>query len=261
MKSFPLNLCAIPFAAATRMAQKHVTEKEQRETASGVVSIYGLRGILALWCFQGYYDPTEMLSGGLTPATRWWLDPGNTWTDLVRDILAANIGSADDAVRCLQVATCVPNSDINMVDGTCVPGEITKPSEWHATYVRQLALLYFPQFPELALPTCTLYRDAVPRTGMVLDNDDISGLCYEYPMQAFAGDVHAQRYLALALPGSPMGQFPVEMIEFRYNRNDTWKLYEQMGLTLEEMYALACAEVNGATLALPDGLAEPSNAH
>ena len=239
-----LKITEIPFCRAMELSDINTSPEQKRESAQAVASIYGKEGVLSLWLLQGFYDPVDIVPNGVTPATSWWLAKDNSWTPLVQTMLA-NIDDMDLAISYLQMATCVPRVATDIVWGmngraneTFMPGDISKPSNLHATYVRQLAQKFFPQFPQLAEPTCKLYQEVVGNQSM-MDDGAVSGLCYEHPMRAFADDEHAQHYLACVLPNSAVGQFPAHLVEFRFNKNEAWRMYEQIGLSLEDGYTIA----------------------
>lgn len=239
-----LKLVAVPFHWAMTLSDPNTTPAEKAYRVYHAAS-FDPDCVMSLWMLQGYYDPTGSAHGGVTPATQWWLDSSNPWSALVRDKLA-DVPDAEAAMKILYAATCVPDVDWGMsrrVNGReyeeFMPGNASTPSNLLATYVRQLAQMYFPQFPELAAPTCRLYREELG-TKPIADSDTHENLCYRRPMDAFADNESALQYLAQALPGSAVGQFPSNWLEFRFNRNDEWRTYEHLGLSLEEGYALSC---------------------
>lgn len=226
MSIFSSPLPAIPFFRALCLSDENATSEHRKEAIQAISSVYGERGVVSLWMLQGYYDGLKILTSGLTPATQWWLDENNAWRGIVKKLLS-EVKDIEEAKNYLEIATCIPSTcwlDIhngsNREWSTFTPGPIVKPSRLHATYVRQLAQTFFPQFPELSLPTCGLYTEHT----------------YDKPFEAFAGDMHAQHYLACALPIEAIGQFSSEMRTFRFNRNVEWRMYDQMGLSLEESY-------------------------
>ena len=264
MSTNTLKLPAIPFFRAVALSKESANAEEQETAVQAVASEYGHAGVVSLWMLQGYYNPAASPLHGITPATQWWLAPNNSWAVIVKDTLSG-IQELESAEEYLKMATCIPDLTMWRLcmerEEECFPpGDIKKHSNLHAIWLRTLAEVFFPQFPQLAQPTCALYRQNVKDATMVDSNTD-SNLCYQYPMSAFLDNVHAQHYLACTLPNSAVCQFPPHLLEFRLNKNHAWQMYEQLGLSKEESYKLANTKESASldkTFLLPEHIFQDS---
>lgn len=262
MKSPPVH-AAISFSALADMSDPETSQDERNAIAKQVFDAHGSLGMMSLWLLQGYFDPIEPLNHLMTPLTQWWLNLENPYTYAIRQELA-QYATAEEAKACLEWATRVPqvehqfsrvvtpaNNDDN--DHVISANDQQQHSELAAIAVRQLAQTFFPQWPELALPTCPLYQTTLLSDG--LSDDD----CYEYllyanPCEAFADDDNAMQYLVRKLPQ--------EVLPEKWKAhpsNEQWNMFEQLGLSLEDSFTTAqqTHRTPKVALALPQDVWEP----
>ncbi len=248
----------IVFELINRMSDESVTPEESEAIAQSVLAEHGVGGLVTLWSGQDYYDPVEPLDTGMTPATRWWLQEGNPYAEMVRIQLSAL--SEDAALQLLTESTFPPkpSTDIWLErDGAHLqPYTIDardKFSHANCSTVRALARTFFPQYPSLTEPHCSLYLDVTDHEDEL---DDVQRWYpdHDNPLAAFADDAAALQFLTRVHTGltAQRGMATPEMEVLLVHSDREWALYEAMGLSAMESYEIAKNKLMAATsVALP----------
>ena len=240
----------IVFDLIRRMSEEYITPEESEEIARNVLAENGVGGLVTLWSAQDYYDPVEPLHTGMTPATRWCLQDGNTYTEMVRIELAYL--SEDAALALLTESTFppLPSGDIWMEKNGAhlQPYTIDRRDKFsHASSatVRQIAKTFFPQYPTLTEPHCSVYLDA---TDSEDEREDVERWYPNHsdPLEAFGDDAAALQYLTRVHVGitAQRDQATPEMEVLLVQSDKEWALYEAMGLDPLESYRIAKSKLN-----------------
>ena len=240
----------IVFDLIRRMSEEYVTPEESEEIARNVLAENGVGGLVTLWSAQDYYDPVEPLHTGMTPATRWWLQENNPYAEMVRIELSSL--SEDVALELLRESTFPPrpSDDVWMERN----GAHLKPytiegrdkfSNASSATVRQIAKTFFPQYPILTEPHCSLYLDVTDH------EDDLEDVHRWYPnhddpLSAFGDDPAALQFLTRVHTGLTAQRdcATPEMERLLVQSDHEWVLYEAMGLSMMESYAIAKRKLN-----------------
>lgn len=235
----------IVFDLINRMSYESVTPDESEAIARSVLAENGVGGLVTLWSAQDYYDPVEPLHTGMTPATRWWLQEGNPYAQMVRIELASL--SEDAALQLLTESTFppLPSDDIWMErNGAHLePYTIERRDKFsHASCatVQKIANLFFPQYPALGEPHCSLYLDV---TDHEEELEDVHRWYpnHQNPLAAFGNDAAALQFLTRVHVGitAQRDRATPEMEVLLAQSDKEWALYEAMGLSAMESYVIA----------------------
>ena len=249
----------IVFNDIARMSAENVDANERNFIAQIVLDTKGVNGLFTLWSCQDYYDPTEPLNTGRTPATVWWLQIDNPYASIVREKL--NGVSNADALAMLHRATFPPQGPTDTWYGAnnqhmelFTPKKYEPYSHADATAVMDLARKFFPQHPALLRPQCSLYLDVIDYDNV---NDDISML---YPahletLEAFSQDAAALQYLLRVHPAlTVQRKNATPAMEILLAQSDKeWEIFESMGITPDEAYHIMTGRyLDSLSIALPE---------
>lgn len=248
----------IVFDLINRMSEESITPEESEAIARNVLAEHGVGGLVTLWSGQDYYDPVEPLHEGMTPATRWWLQDHNPYADMVRAELASL--SEDAALQLLTQSSFPPrpSDDIWMERNGAHLQPYTidardKFSNASCATVRALARTFFPQYPALAEPHCSLYLDV---TDHEEELDDVQRWYPNHtdPLAAFGNDAAALQFLTRVHTGLTAQRdcATPEMEVLLVQSDKEWALYEAMGLSAMESYGIAKSKWTASvSVALP----------
>lgn len=251
--AFGVPTCAIPLKTLEYIADPRHTFTEKNSAATRLLLDHDMGALVSLWMMQGWQNPKD--TSGVSSATRWWLHEDNPY----RRSIAQQLTLIPDellAQHCLEMASLEVATDAMSVvldDPMVEPYACNSYSRLSAGELRELATIFLPNHPQLAEATCPLYVQTMRRAG---DHDNRWIFRYREPMEAFADNVHAQRYLACAAFNNVADLLPLEWQLFRRDKNEAWRMYEQMGLTLREGYQLAMQPTAQPSLELPNGTME-----
>ena len=232
----------IVFNNIARMSEDNVSDSERTAIAQKVLDAQGKEGLRTLWLCQDYYDPTQPLMTGLTPGTAWWLQEANPYADLIREQFSGT--DFDAALAALKTATIPPKVNVDMRTqmnnqhmSLFVPKDADVYSHADAKTVKALALQFFPQYPLLATPQCSLYLDVVE-----YDDEDTPGLypAYNEPLAAFADDAHALHYLLRVHQGITVTRESASpsMEALLAQTDKDWDILDSLGVDPENAYHL-----------------------
>lgn len=248
----------IVFNDIARLSAENADAEERDTTAKRVFDTMGVDGLFTLWSCQDYYQPTDTLGTGRTPATVWWLQINNPYASIIREKL--NGVSNDDALAMLHIATFPPQVPTDMWYNAnnqhiefFTPTKYEPYSNANAAAVMDLARTFFPQHPALLKPQCSLYLDVIDHDNV---NDDIPLL---YPahldtLEAFSQDAAALQYLLRvhsALTVKRENATPAMEILLAQSDKD-WEILESMGIMPEDAYHIMKSKyTSGSEVILP----------
>ena len=252
----------IVFDNIARMSFEGCTAEEQNAIAENVYTEHGAQGLLTLWACQDYYDPTEPLNTGFTPATAWWLADNNSYSEIVRHELAKL--NEEAALTLLKSATFPPDVDIDMWaardDGHMKLFRPEKPDKFsHASAktVRCIAAEFFPQYPIFNTALCSIYLDVGEADPDIMDNSDLDLDIYPHhtkTLEAFEDDSIALQYLTRVheAPVTSRQHASSKIIAVLSTTDEEWAMYDAMGLSPEAAYDISKnLTVRPAILPLP----------
>lgn len=252
------GMTPIVFNDISRLSDEGLSVQERNAIADKVHSEHGVDGLVTLWRCQDYYEPTEPLNIGFTPATEWWLGEGNVYAGMVREALESL--NEEDALALLKSAMFPPMVEMEMWAGMnnehmklYAPEGPDKYSHASATTVRQVAQLFFPQHPHFGNPQCSIYLETYDADEYDEHNEDRYPSHGE-PLVAFQDDAAALQYLTRVHIGLTVQRKDVtpEMDMLLAETDGEWGMYDDMGLSPEEGYAISKSLVVPASnIALP----------
>lgn len=252
----------IVFNDIANLSDEGRSVEERNGIADKVYTEHGIEGLLTLWACQDYYDPTDTLDTGLTPATDWWLLEGNTYAKIVKEQLSKL--NEDDALALLKKATFAPLVEMHMWGGRneghmklFTPEEPDTFSHASASTVRRIAGQFFPQYPMFTTALCSIYLDVGESDPDILDNSDLEPDVYAHhtkTLEAFEDDSTALQYLIRVhkAPSAQRLHASPEIIALLSQTDGEWAMYDNMGISPEEAYNISKSlRVPPAVLPLP----------
>lgn len=254
MLESPVSLAPISFSSVHVLSSPHSDDAHRARVANDVVQAHGLPGLLTLWHSQELFAPTERFDGEMTPATRWWLAPGNAFAHRVQQALASL--SLTSAVQMLAhtLLALQPPADYQ---APYLPDERRDWSRTDAETVRTVAKVFFPQYPSLQEPTCPLYLRTYDHGDTNIGLDEYDDLkiypVHNAPLHAFRHDICAMHYLLRAHSSDMVGwdYLNADQIQALERTLPDWDLYEEMGMTPEESYHVAKNRLHPAVDVFP----------
>ena len=249
------SLAPISFFHVHVLSSPHSDDAHRARVAHEVVMDQGLSGLLTLWACQEFFPPTEHFDGEMTPATRWWLAPGNAFSKRLQQALAHL--PVESAVQLLGQTLLALQPPSNAQD-PYVPEDRREWSRTDAQTVRAMALTFFPQHPSMQEPTCPLYLRTYDHgdTNVGLDEyDDLKSYpVHAAPLHAFRHDICALHYLTRAHASDVVGwdQLDDHQIKALERTLADWDMYEEMGMTPEESYHVAKQRTQPTVDIFPD---------
>lgn len=243
-------MSTIIFDFIMRMSDEFASPETRDDIARDVLQKYGVNGLVVLWKNQDYYDPTEPLHSGATPATLWWLQKNNAYANMVRTVFQAF--SEEEALDVLAHSTFPPNVDFDVWAcqndahmKECNLDRRDKFSHASCATVRKLANVFFPQYPALEQPHCSLYSETFDAE----DEDDYDEVklypIHTDPLGAFVESTAALQYLIRTHQGITVRRegASAEVQAMLERSDEEWAIYDAMGLEPMASYLIATNKV------------------
>lgn len=252
----------IVFDDIASLSEEGLSIEERNAIAQKVHTEHGVSGLVTLWACLDYYDPTDVLDGGMTPAAQWWLTAHNPYSAMVKNALS-NL-SESDALDLLKKATFTPLVELKMWGGMdnkhmelFSPEEPEKYSHSYAGTVRRVAEQFFPQYPNFTKATCSIYLDVGEHDSDLFDDGTEESLVYAHhsnTLEAFHDDSAALQYLVRVHKDrcAQREYASPEIIALLSPTDAEWAMYDDMGLSPEDAYEISKSlVVPPAVLPLP----------
>ena len=247
----------IVFEHIERMSKKKTSAAGRNGVAQAVLDAQGVAGLVTLWACQDLYKSFTRLKEPATPASQWWLDSNNSYAHAVIKKLSKL--SQSESLKLLHDATRPPCLSIDLLVNKSSHAALFAPKERKdfsnasASTVRQLARVFFPQYPELTEPQCMLYRAVADYNNWGKDIYTLRAVHGE-TLRAFSDDSQALQYLLRVHEDPDVSREYVtpEMERLLSHTDAEWTLFDSMGISAEEAYNLVKNPVIETSMTLPN---------
>ena len=236
----------ITFDHIVRMSKEGLNTSERDVIAENVQSDYGIQGLMTLWACQDFYDSLSRPETPSTPATSWWLQDNNHYTNRVCDALRFfKFKKALTLLEEISVAPVVDDFDMWTRQNSehlneFVPILRHTYSYASAATVRAMAQRFFPEHPALGYPQCSIYL-RVLNAEQIKDDVDEFYPVHTDTLEAFKDDAAALQYFLRVHTGLTVTRkhATAEILKIIEATDLEWSLYDGMGLDPVEAYTVS----------------------